>query len=44
METWSTHIKKNQCLIAILHLFSIETTYKPCLTLTSNQTKINFDR
>jgi hypothetical protein len=29
--------------MAILHLFSIETAYEPCLTHIINQTLINLD-
>jgi hypothetical protein len=31
-------ILKNRCLIAILHIFSVETAYEPSLTYIINQT------
>jgi hypothetical protein len=31
------HKKKNRCLIAILHVFSIENAYEPSLTYIINQ-------
>jgi hypothetical protein len=30
---WPVHVKKNHCLMAILHVFSIQTAYEPCLAL-----------
>jgi hypothetical protein len=42
METWPTHIEKS-ILIAVLHLFSIETAYEPSLTHIINQTIIKVD-
>jgi hypothetical protein len=39
-------VLKNQCsiaVIAVLHLFSIETAYEPCLTHIINQITIKLD-
>jgi hypothetical protein len=36
-------ILKNQCLTSILHLFSIEIVFEPCLTHIINQTTLNLD-
>jgi hypothetical protein len=36
-------ILKNQCLIAVLHLFSIETAYELSFTYIINQTIIMLD-
>jgi hypothetical protein len=38
-----THSLKNQCLIAVLHLYSIETAYEPSLTHIINQTIIKLN-
>jgi hypothetical protein len=38
-----THSLKNRRLIAVLHLFSIETAYEPSLTHIINQTTIKVD-
>jgi hypothetical protein len=35
-------VLKNQCSVAVLHLFSIKTALGPCLTLIINQTIIKF--